>query len=140
MTPLDPGYMPEEFQRHLAEQRARMQEAQRLVRYAHSRSGLLAASSNAWPTRSTPRARRVETPAEPGRGAVYLIPAAARPAEWAPAASDPASSARTAAVAKAWARCWSMLRSMFASENHAQYVWSACRTWAGGLAIAAVAH
>jgi hypothetical protein len=42
MNPMDPGYMPEEFQRHMAEQRARMQDAQRLIRYAHSRSGLLA--------------------------------------------------------------------------------------------------
>jgi hypothetical protein len=33
---------PEEFARHLSEQRARMQEADSLVRYAHSRTGLLA--------------------------------------------------------------------------------------------------
>ena len=33
---------PEEFARHLAEQRTRMQEADALVFYAHSRTGLLA--------------------------------------------------------------------------------------------------
>ena len=33
---------PEEFVRHLAEQRARMQEADAFIYYAHSRSGLLA--------------------------------------------------------------------------------------------------
>ena len=55
----------------------------------------------------------------------YLIPAATSPAACAADASCPVSSARMAAVAKAWARCWSRLRSMFASENHAQYVWRA---------------
>ena len=33
---------PEEFTRHLAEQRSRMQEADALVYYAHSRTGVLA--------------------------------------------------------------------------------------------------
>jgi hypothetical protein len=42
MNPMDPGYMPEEFARHLAEQRAEMLRAHAIVRYAHSRSGLLA--------------------------------------------------------------------------------------------------
>jgi hypothetical protein len=43
---LDPmeraGLAPEEFARHLEEQRALMQQAQSLIHYAHSRSGLLA--------------------------------------------------------------------------------------------------
>ena len=52
----------------------------------------------------------------------YLMPAAASPAACAAEASMPASSARTAAPAKACERCWSMLRSMFASANQAQYV------------------
>jgi hypothetical protein len=34
--------MPEEFARHLAEQQMRMREANALIHYAHSRSGLLA--------------------------------------------------------------------------------------------------
>ena len=43
MNPMDPSnYLPEQFARHLAEQRQRMQEAAGVVRYAHSRSGLLA--------------------------------------------------------------------------------------------------
>jgi hypothetical protein len=33
---------PEEFARHLAEQRARMQEADAFIYHAHSRTGLLA--------------------------------------------------------------------------------------------------
>ena len=33
---------PEEFARHLAEQQARMRQADALLYYAHSRSGLLA--------------------------------------------------------------------------------------------------
>jgi hypothetical protein len=40
---MDPtNFLPEEFARHLAEQRERMREADGLVRYAHSRTGLLA--------------------------------------------------------------------------------------------------
>jgi hypothetical protein len=43
MNPLDLyAYTPEEFDRNLAEQRARMREAQALAGYVHSRSGLLA--------------------------------------------------------------------------------------------------
>jgi hypothetical protein len=43
MNPMDRGeLMPEEFARHLSEQQARMREAQALVCYAHSRTGLLA--------------------------------------------------------------------------------------------------
>jgi hypothetical protein len=43
MNPMDPSnFMPEEFERHLAEQRRRMRDAHNVVRYAHSRSGLLA--------------------------------------------------------------------------------------------------
>jgi len=43
MNPMDPSnYMPEEVARHLAEQRQLMREADSVVRYAHSRSGLLA--------------------------------------------------------------------------------------------------
>jgi hypothetical protein len=34
--------LPEEFARHLAEQQSRMREADALVYYAHSRTGLLA--------------------------------------------------------------------------------------------------
>jgi len=34
--------VPEDFARHLSEQRARMQEADALIYYAHSRTGLLA--------------------------------------------------------------------------------------------------
>jgi hypothetical protein len=43
MNPMDPAnYMPEEFARHLAEQQARMQHADAVVHYAHSRTGLMA--------------------------------------------------------------------------------------------------
>lgn len=42
MNPMEPHRLPEDFARHLGEQRARMQEAQGIVWYAHSRSGLLA--------------------------------------------------------------------------------------------------
>jgi len=43
MNPMDRAdHAPEDFARHLAEQRARMQEAEALVYYAHSRTGLLA--------------------------------------------------------------------------------------------------
>lgn len=43
MNPMDPtNFMPEEFARHVAEQRRRMREADGVVRYAHSRTGLLA--------------------------------------------------------------------------------------------------
>src|SRR5207237_5994507 len=70
----------------------------------------------------------------------YFIPAATSPAACAADASCPVSSARMAAVAKAWARCWSRLRSMFASENQAQYFWRASLTFSGGRLIAAVAH
>lgn len=43
MNPMDPSnYLPEEFARHLAEQRRLMREADSVVRYAHSRTGLLA--------------------------------------------------------------------------------------------------
>jgi len=68
------------------------------------------------------RAVRVRDDADEGG---YLIPAATSPAACAADASCPVSSAWRAAVANAWARCWSRLRSMFASENHAQYVWRA---------------
>ena len=50
----------------------------------------------------------------------HLMPAATRPAACACEASCPLSSACTAAIANACARCWSRLRSMLASENHAQ--------------------
>lgn len=39
MIPMQPG--PEDFARHLAEQRARMQEARAIAYLAHSRTGLL---------------------------------------------------------------------------------------------------
>ena len=43
MNPMDPSnFMPEEIERHIAEQRRRMRDAHNVVRYAHSRSGLLA--------------------------------------------------------------------------------------------------
>ena len=43
MNPMERAdHAPEDFARHLAEQRARMQEADALVYYAHSRTGLLA--------------------------------------------------------------------------------------------------
>ena len=40
MNPMEPG--PEDFARHLAEQRRQMQESRYLVYYAHSRTGALA--------------------------------------------------------------------------------------------------
>ena len=42
MNPMESDHGPEEFARHLAEQRTQMLEAEALVYYAHSRSGLLA--------------------------------------------------------------------------------------------------
>ena len=36
---MDPD--PEDFVRHLAEQRARMEEARAIVHYAHSRTGMM---------------------------------------------------------------------------------------------------
>ena len=39
MIPMEPG--PEDFARHLAEQRARMQEARTIAYFAHSRTGVL---------------------------------------------------------------------------------------------------
>lgn len=43
MNPMDPtNFLPEEFARHVAEQRQRMREADGVARYAHSRTGLLA--------------------------------------------------------------------------------------------------
>lgn len=43
MNPMDPSnYLPDEFARHVAEQRQRMREADSVVRYAHSRTGMLA--------------------------------------------------------------------------------------------------
>ncbi|TMD11824.1 MAG: hypothetical protein E6I27_13440 [Chloroflexi bacterium] len=39
MIPMEPG--PEDFARMLSEQRARMDEARAIARYAHSRTGLL---------------------------------------------------------------------------------------------------
>lgn len=43
MNPMDPtNFSPEDFARHVAEQRQRMLEADGLVRLAHSRTGLLA--------------------------------------------------------------------------------------------------
>lgn len=43
MNPMDrTEYMPDEFARHIAERRASLKEADGFIRYAHSRSGLLA--------------------------------------------------------------------------------------------------
>jgi hypothetical protein len=43
MNPMDPSnFLPEDSARHIAEQRQRMREADQFVRYAHSRSGMLA--------------------------------------------------------------------------------------------------
>ena len=43
MNPMERAdHAPEEFARHLAEQQERMQKADALVYYAHSRTGLLA--------------------------------------------------------------------------------------------------
>jgi hypothetical protein len=43
MNPMErTDHAPEEFARNLAEQQARMREAQSLIYYAHSRTGLLA--------------------------------------------------------------------------------------------------
>ena len=42
MNSMEADHAPEEFARRLAEQRTRMREAEALVYYAHSRSGLLA--------------------------------------------------------------------------------------------------
>jgi hypothetical protein len=39
---MEADHAPEEFARHLEEQRTRMREADALVYYAHSRTGLLA--------------------------------------------------------------------------------------------------
>ncbi len=39
MIPMEPG--PEDYSRHIAEQRKRMQEAQAIAYFAHSRTGLL---------------------------------------------------------------------------------------------------
>jgi hypothetical protein len=40
---MDPSnFLPEESARHIAEQRQRMREADHVVRYAHSKSGMLA--------------------------------------------------------------------------------------------------
>ena len=43
MNPMDPSnFMPEDSARHIAEQRQRMREADHVLRYAHSRTGMLA--------------------------------------------------------------------------------------------------
>ena len=42
MNPMEADRAPEEFARNLAEQRARMEQADALICYAHSRTGLLA--------------------------------------------------------------------------------------------------
>jgi hypothetical protein len=43
MNPMERAdHAPEEFARHLAEQRAQMEKAGALIHYAHSRTGLLA--------------------------------------------------------------------------------------------------
>lgn len=43
MNPMERAdHVPEEFARNLAEQQARMQHAEALIYYAHSRTGLLA--------------------------------------------------------------------------------------------------
>lgn len=43
MNPMDSGYLaPEEFARHLEEQQRRMRQADALIYFAHSRTGLLA--------------------------------------------------------------------------------------------------
>ena len=43
MNPMDPSnFLPEDSARHIAEQRQRMREAEHVVRYAHSRTGMLA--------------------------------------------------------------------------------------------------
>jgi hypothetical protein len=43
MNPMDPSnFLPEDSARHIAEQRPRMREADHVVRYAHSKSGMLA--------------------------------------------------------------------------------------------------
>ncbi|HMC91243.1 MAG TPA: hypothetical protein VKI45_02170 [Allosphingosinicella sp.] len=43
MNPMDPSnYLPEDSARHIAEQRQRMREADHVLRYAHSRTGMLA--------------------------------------------------------------------------------------------------
>lgn len=40
MLPMDPD--PEDFVRHLAEQRAQMEKARAIAHYAHSRTGMMA--------------------------------------------------------------------------------------------------
>ena len=43
MNPMDPSnHLPEDSVRYIAEQRKRMREADQVVRYAHSRTGMLA--------------------------------------------------------------------------------------------------
>lgn len=39
MMPMEPG--PEDFARHMAEQRTRMQEARAIASFTHSRTGML---------------------------------------------------------------------------------------------------
>ena len=136
MNPMDPSnYMPEEVARHLAEQRQLIREADSVVRYAHSRSGLLARFLQRMADGIDPtgagRAGALSRDSVAGTPAVvatraaekppYLLnPAAAAPALAAWVESAPASSALTAAVANRWARGLSSFMSMFASENQAQ--------------------
>ena len=42
MNPMEADHAPEEFARHLEEQRTLMREADALVYFAHSRTGILA--------------------------------------------------------------------------------------------------
>ena len=43
MNPMDPSnFLPEDSARHIAEQRLRMRDADHVVRYAHSTTGMLA--------------------------------------------------------------------------------------------------
>jgi len=43
MNPMDPSnLLPEDSARYIAEQRQRMREADQVVRYAHSKTGILA--------------------------------------------------------------------------------------------------
>jgi hypothetical protein len=43
MNPMEPSeLMPDDFARHIQEQRARMQEAKAVIYFAHSRTGMLA--------------------------------------------------------------------------------------------------
>jgi hypothetical protein len=66
---MEADHAPEEFARHLEEQRTRMREADALLYYAHSRTGLLARFLQRWRTASTRPAKLVAKCGDGGGGA-----------------------------------------------------------------------